>query len=85
MSFKFDRMNPVDDQYFAALEAAYYAGVNQLAGTIYETISEADGSVSHIDSNGVVIKLSKGRRLLRRQESRANLRRHGIRTFSESS
>src|SRR5258708_4897027 len=45
-SFKLDRLNPLVDNYFAGLEAAYFQGGNQLAGTIYETIGEPDGSLT---------------------------------------
>ena len=58
-SFKLDRLSPAVDQYFAALEAAYFNGANQIAGTIYETITEADGSLSQFRYTGVIIKLEK--------------------------
>jgi hypothetical protein len=57
LSFKVDRMNSVVDDFWAAFEAIYYAGVNQLAGTIYQTIREANGSISQWQFNGVVIKV----------------------------
>ena len=60
LSFKWDRTSPVLDNYFAQLEAAYFAGGNQLGGTVYETIREADGSISQWRYTGVVIKLDKG-------------------------
>src|SRR5882672_8800541 len=40
LSFKWDRTSPVVDNYFAQLEAAYFAGGNLLGGTVYETINE---------------------------------------------
>src|SRR5262245_12532803 len=58
-SFKLDRMNPAVDNYFAALEEAYFQGGNQLAGTIYESIAEPDGSVTQWRYTGVVLKLDK--------------------------
>ena len=58
-SFKLDRLNPLVDNYFAALEAAYYQGTNQLAGTLYETITEPDGSVTQWRYTGLIIKLDK--------------------------
>jgi len=59
VSFKIDRQGPVLDNYFAAAEAGYYNGQSQPAGTIYETISEPDGSVSQWRYTGVVLKLDK--------------------------
>jgi len=52
-------MNPIVDNYFATLESQYYAGANQLPGTIYETISEPDGSLTQWRYTGVVLKLEK--------------------------
>jgi hypothetical protein len=57
LSFKVDRMDTSADDFWANFEAQYYAGVNQVAGVIYETISEADGSVSQWRFPGVVVKL----------------------------
>jgi hypothetical protein len=59
VSFKFDRFDSTADDYWAAFEAQYYAGVDQLPGTIFQTIKENDGSVSSYQFNGVVIKLDK--------------------------
>src|SRR4051812_34522209 len=53
----FDRRDPEVDNYFAQREADYFAGINQPAGTIYETIQEKDGSVSQFRYTGVVLKL----------------------------
>src|ERR1700733_14655986 len=57
LSFKIDRMDTTADDFWAQYEAAYYAGVNQLSGVVYETINEASGSISEWQYNGVVIKL----------------------------
>jgi hypothetical protein len=57
LTFKIDRMDTTADDFWNVYEANYYAGVNQLSGIIYETIREADGSVSEWQFNGVVIKL----------------------------
>jgi len=57
ISFKVDRMDTSADDFWANFEAQYYAGVNQVAGVIYETISESDGSVSQWRFPGVVVKL----------------------------
>jgi hypothetical protein len=59
LSFKWDRTSPVVDQYFAQLEATYFAGGNQLGGTVYETITEADGSLTQWRYVGAVFKLDK--------------------------
>jgi hypothetical protein len=56
-TFKFDRLNPAIDNFFATLEAAYYAGQNNPSGTIQEVIAEADGSTTTWQYNGVVLKL----------------------------
>lgn len=58
-SIKLDRLNPLVDNYFAQLEAAYFNGINQLAGIIYETIAEPDGSITQWRYTGVIIKLDK--------------------------
>jgi hypothetical protein len=50
-------MDTTADDFWAQYEAAYYAGVNQLSGVVYETINEANGSISEWQFNGVVIKL----------------------------
>ena len=56
ISFKVERRDPIVDNYFAQLEADYYAGVNILPGTILETIQEKDGSVSQFRYTKVVLK-----------------------------
>lgn len=57
MSFKVDRMSPDVDNFWASFEAAYYAGLNQLSGVVFETIKESDGSITQWQFNGVVIKV----------------------------
>jgi hypothetical protein len=59
LSFKWDRTSPVVDNYFAQLEDDYFNGGNQLSGTVYETITESDGSLSQWRYTGVVVKLDK--------------------------
>lgn len=59
-SFRLDRSDAAIDSYFAAFEAAYFAGQNQQPGTILETIQETDGSVSQWRYGGVILKLAKG-------------------------
>ena len=56
ISIKLERRDPAVDNYFAQLEAAYYAGANLVPGTILETIQESDGSVSQFRYTGVVLK-----------------------------
>ena len=56
ISIKLDREDAVLDNYFAAREADYYAGINVPGGTIYETIKERDGSISQYRYTGVVLK-----------------------------
>jgi hypothetical protein len=57
LSFKVDRMDTSADDFWANFEAQYYAGANQVAGTIYETISESNGAVSQWRFANVVVKL----------------------------
>jgi len=45
-SFDIERQNSVLDDYWAQLEANYYAGLNELPVTITETIQEVNGSIS---------------------------------------
>lgn len=45
-SFSVARTDSTLDDYFAAEEAAQYAGANLAAGTIHETITEVNGTVS---------------------------------------
>jgi hypothetical protein len=57
-SFTIDRSDAQTDTYFAQIEAAYLAnGATMQAGTILETINEADGSISQWQYNGVVLML----------------------------
>ena len=59
LSFKVDRQDPNIDNYFASLEATYFAGGNITGGTVYETITEADGSITQWRYTGVVLKFDK--------------------------
>lgn len=56
----YDRGDSTIDDYFANLETAYYAGTNIASGSIVETITENDGSVSQYTYTGVQMKLSDG-------------------------
>ena len=58
-SFKLDRLNPNIDNYWAQVEADYFAGKNNLSGTITEIIQEADGSTTEWRYDGVVLRLEK--------------------------
>ena len=57
LSFKIDRKDTSADDFWSNFEAQYYAGGNQVAGTIYQTIRESDGSVSQWRFTGVIVKL----------------------------
>jgi hypothetical protein len=57
LSFKLDRMDTGADNFWAAYEAGYYNGNNQAAGTVNETIQEANGSISQWRYTGFVMKL----------------------------
>ena len=54
-SFDVSRADSTLDDYFVAYEAAYYAGKSQPTGTIQQTVSEVDGSVSVYQYQGVVL------------------------------
>jgi hypothetical protein len=45
-SFEVARADGTLDNYFAALEAAQYAGANIASGTIHQTVTNPDGSLS---------------------------------------
>jgi hypothetical protein len=56
-SFEVERQDSTIDDFFAAQEADYYAGLNLLSSTITETITESDGSTSQYMYVGVIFKL----------------------------
>jgi hypothetical protein len=58
-SVEMDRSDSVIDDYFAQMEADYYAGKITNPATITETISEANGSVSQYRYIGVVFKFQE--------------------------
>ncbi|WP_020472363.1 hypothetical protein [Zavarzinella formosa] len=58
-SFKLDRLDPKTDNWWAQVEADYYAGRNSQPGTINEIVTEADGSVTQWRYDGVVLRLEK--------------------------
>lgn len=56
-TFVLERNTPFTDAYFAAQEASYYLGADQIAATITETITENDGTVSQWQYTGCVLTL----------------------------
>jgi len=54
-SFEISRADATLDTYFSQFEAAYYAGVNQPAGFISETINEVNGPPTSWQLQGVVL------------------------------
>lgn len=49
------RNGPGVDRYFAQLEANYYAGLNEIAAQIYETVTEPNGAISQFRYDGVML------------------------------
>jgi hypothetical protein len=58
-SFVLDRLDPSVDNYWAQIEADYFAGKNNPSGTISEIITEADGTVTEWKYTGVMLRLDK--------------------------
>ncbi|MCF3945303.1 hypothetical protein AiwAL_04695 [Acidiphilium sp. AL] len=57
-SFNLDRGTSVADDFIAQIEQAYLAGQAIPPGTLYQYVSEVDGSTSTYQYEGVVFKLS---------------------------
>jgi hypothetical protein len=57
-SFEVERGTSTLDDFIAALEQNYFNGVTSQPSTMYQYITELDGSVSTYQFNGVVFKLS---------------------------
>jgi hypothetical protein len=55
LSFTFSRQDSSIDDYFAALEANYYAGKDLPTGTITETITNPDGSISEYQYQNIAL------------------------------
>ncbi len=55
-SFDIQRRNPELDNYFARLEANYFAGVDEPPATIQQTIVEPNGQVSQFRFERVLLK-----------------------------
>ena len=56
-SFDVERQDSTVDDYFAQLEANYFAGINEQPATITETITEPSGAVTQYRYIGVLLKL----------------------------
>lgn len=56
-TFMVERQGSEIDDYFAQIEANYYAGQNEQSCTITETITEVSGAVSQYRYVGVLLKL----------------------------
>ena len=56
-NFDIERQDSTVDDYFSQLEANYYAGLNEAAVTITETITEVSGAVTQYRYTGVLLKL----------------------------
>jgi len=56
-TFVYQRDSNVLDNYIAVQESQYYLGVDQLPGTITQTITESDGSISQYSYSNVVLIL----------------------------
>lgn len=55
-NFDYVRQDSQIDDYFCALEANYYDGGDLPSGTITETITEVDGSISQYRYEGIALK-----------------------------
>ena len=56
LTIQLDRKDSTVDRYFAARDADYYNGVNVQSGTIYETITESDGTNTQFRYTEVVLQ-----------------------------
>lgn len=57
-SFDLERGSSAADDFVAAVEQAYYSGGNVSTGTLYQYVTETDGSTSTYQYDGVVFKLA---------------------------
>lgn len=55
-SFEIERQDSTADDYFSQIEDNYYAGQNELTGTLTETISEPNGAVTQYRYENVLLK-----------------------------
>ena len=58
-SFSLDRQDSTVDDYFATLEANYYAGIAETPCTITESITEVNGATTQYRYVGVILKLEE--------------------------
>ena len=55
-SFEIERRGPDLDAYFSTLESNYFAGANEAAATMQQTITEPTGAVTQYQFQGVLLK-----------------------------
>jgi hypothetical protein len=58
-SVDIERKSGQVEDYFVQLEADYYAGINEIPGTILETITNPDGSISQYRYERVILSLDQ--------------------------
>lgn len=58
-AFELERGSSVAEDFIVQLEAAYYAGAAIVGATLYQYVSETDGSTSTYQFDGVVFKLAQ--------------------------
>jgi hypothetical protein len=58
-AFDLERGSSAVDDFVAKVEAAFYAGNQVAPGTLYQYVSETDGSTSTYQYSGVVFKLAQ--------------------------
>ncbi|MCP3017546.1 hypothetical protein [Cupriavidus basilensis] len=56
-SLEAKRSGPEIDRYFGTLEDNYYAGLNEQAAQIFETVTEPNGAISQFRYDGVMLTL----------------------------
>jgi hypothetical protein len=57
-TFEVERGNSAVDDFIAAAETQFYVGTRVATGTLYQYVTEADGSTSTYQFDGVVFKLA---------------------------
>jgi hypothetical protein len=58
-AFELERGSSAVDDFIARMEAAFHAGTQAGTGTLYQYVSETDGSTSTYQYDGVVFRLSQ--------------------------
>ncbi|MGR3717173.1 MAG: hypothetical protein ACU0B1_10540 [Thermohalobaculum sp.] len=56
-SFELERGNSAVDDFIAQLESGFYSGGSMPTGTVYQYVTETDGSMSTYQFSGVVFRL----------------------------